>query len=104
MATLTREQVESFLGAFRAKDLDAVLSFFADDAVVYDPHYPVPEMKGKAAIRQGIAWSFANVEQPGFTIRHLWLAPEVGAMEVDTHHFIVPASTSALRASRLSAE
>jgi ketosteroid isomerase-like protein len=35
-----------------AKDLEAMMSLFADDAVVIDPHFPTPQMQGKAAIIQ----------------------------------------------------
>ena len=40
--------------AFEEKDVPAVLALFADDSVLIDPHYPQTEMKGKAAIRQGL--------------------------------------------------
>ena len=33
-----------------AKDLDAMMSLFADDAVVIDPHFPTPTLRGKTAI------------------------------------------------------
>ena len=48
---------QGLIEALEAKDLPVALSFFADDAVVIDPHYPQPIMKGKAAIQQGISCS-----------------------------------------------
>jgi len=37
--------------------------------VVFDPHDPVPEVKGEEAIRQGFEWGLGNMENPGFAIR-----------------------------------
>ena len=83
---MNREFIEQMFEAFASKDIEAVMAFFADDAVVFDPHYPITEMKGTAAIRQGFEWAFRNLLKPGFTIRHLWLTDDGGAVEVDTHH------------------
>jgi ketosteroid isomerase-like protein len=86
MAPTTQELIDLIFHAFQAKDLEAVMACFADDALLYDPHYPVPEMKGKAAIRQGLAWGLGNMERPGFVIRHLWIQGDTAAVELDTHH------------------
>src|SRR5215211_7711217 len=66
--------------------MEAIMACFADDAVVYDPHYPTPEMRGKDAIRQNFTWGFSMIQQPGFTIRNAWVGDTSGAVEVDTHH------------------
>lgn len=79
-------EIEKVLNAFCAKDLELVMSFFAEDARVYDPHYPEPEMQGLAAIRRGFAWGLGNMEKPGFVIRHCWLDGEKAVLEMDTHH------------------
>lgn len=55
------ELTQQLIAAFETKDLPAALALFADDAVVIDPHYPKTEMKGKAAIKQGFEWAFANL-------------------------------------------
>lgn len=81
-----RKLMDEMLAAFEAMDLDAVMGFFTEDAVLYDPHYPVPRMEGTAAIRQGLAWGLGNLVKPGFTIRHFWSDGESGAVELDTHH------------------
>jgi len=83
---MDRETVENIFTIFEAKDADAFMALFADDAVVCDPHYPNPEMKGKEAIRKGLEWAMGNMEQPGFTIRNLWLDGDKAAVEVDTDH------------------
>jgi len=69
-----------------AKDLVAALSFFADDAVLIDPHYPVPRMKGRAAIERGLKWGLASLETPGFSIRNRATQGALEFYEVDTKH------------------
>jgi ketosteroid isomerase-like protein len=86
MPVLDKATIECIFAAFMAKDIEAVLALFADDAVMIDPHYPVREMRGKAAIRQGLEWAFSNIERPGFTLRQVWADGDAGAVEVDTHH------------------
>ena len=83
-----RAQVEKMFDAFSAKDLNAVMAMFADDALVYDPHYPIPEMKGIAAIQRGLKWGIESLEKPGFAIRHFWADANRAAVEVDTHHVL----------------
>ena len=58
---MTRDDVERLITAFEAKDLETIMAEFADDAYVYDPHYPQTDMVGKDAIRQGMEWAFGNV-------------------------------------------
>ncbi len=36
-----------------AKDLEKMMSFFTDDAILIDPHFPSPRIQGKATIRDG---------------------------------------------------
>ena len=83
---MTRDQVEKVFALFAAKDLEKVMAAFADDAVVFDPHYPVPEMKGKAAIRQGFEWGLGNMEKACFAIRNFWAGENNAVVEIDTHH------------------
>lgn len=83
---MDRETVENVFAIFEAKDADAFMALFADDAIVRDPHYPNPEMQGKEAIRKGLEWAMGNMEQPGFTIRNLWIDSDKAAVEVDTNH------------------
>ncbi len=85
---MDRTMIDGMLNAFVSKDLEKVLSFFAEDALVYDPHYPVPEMRGKAAIRQGFVWGLDSLKQPGFQIRNCWIDGNKAVVEVDTHHVI----------------
>lgn len=81
-----KEILDGLITAFTTKDLEAVMDFFTEDAILYDPHYPVPRMEGAAAIRQGMAWGLGNLEKPGFNVRHFWSDGQNGAVEIDTHH------------------
>lgn len=85
MSTIS-QLTQQLIAAFEAKDLSAALDLFADDAVVIDPHYPQPVMKGKAAIQQGFTWAFTNMEKPGITVLHTWEENGTGAIEVNTYH------------------
>lgn len=84
----SKELFEAMLKAFMTKDLATIMSYFADDAVLYDPHYPQPRMVGKAAIEQGLAWGMSSLEKPGFKLRNLWMDGSSGVAELDTHHVI----------------
>ena len=86
MSVMNEELIAGLLRAFERKDLDAVLGYFAEDALVYDPHYPTPTMQGKEAIRQGFGWGLDMIQQPGFAIRNAWTKDTSGVVEVDTHH------------------
>lgn len=81
-----REILDGLIAAIQTKNLDAVMAYFAEDAVLYDPHYPVPRMDGARAIRQGLAWGLGNLQQPGFVVRSFWHDGRSGAVEMDTHH------------------
>jgi len=81
---------ERLLAAVASKDLDAVLMFFAEDALFVDPHYPVPRMEGKQAIADGFRWAFAGLERMGFTIDRFFLSDDgtSAAAEVTTDHIV----------------
>jgi ketosteroid isomerase-like protein len=83
-----QEVFDGMLQAFVSKDLPTCMSYFAEDAIVYDPHYPQPRMVGKAAIEQGIAWGMNSLEKPSFKLRHMWTDENSGVAEMDTHHVI----------------
>src|SRR5947209_7862944 len=68
VTTTLRATVERLFKALEAKDAPAVLAFFAPNATIVDPHYPVPSMQGKAAIADGLRWAFGALRSMGFTI------------------------------------
>jgi ketosteroid isomerase-like protein len=74
------------IDAVMAKDIDAALATFAHDAVLIDPHYPEPRMKGRAAIERGLRWSLGSLDKPGFSIRNSASSGDISFFEVDTNH------------------
>lgn len=81
-----RTLIDGLLQAFEARDLDSVMAFFHETAVVIDPHYPIATMTGYNSIRQGFQWAMGNMVKPGFNILQFWSGEHSGAFEVDTHH------------------
>jgi ketosteroid isomerase-like protein len=90
MTDQLRASIERLFAAVEAKDLPAVLAGMTDDALLSDPHYPQPEMRGKSAITKGLTWGFGSIEKFGFTIVHYYeTADGRGAVvEVDTNHVV----------------
>jgi uncharacterized protein (TIGR02246 family) len=80
--------VDQCLAAVEAKDLDAVLELFADDASMLDPHYPSPHMAGKPAIAEGMKWVFGTMDRLSFTVLNYYPAEDgqSAALEVTTAH------------------
>ena len=77
---------QEMIDAFMAKDLEKAVSFFADDAVMIDPHYPQPRMQGRAEIERGLRWGLASLDKPGFSVRNRAVAGAIEFYEVDTRH------------------
>lgn len=80
--------IEQLLERMMARDLEGVMALIADEAEIYDPHYPFPTMRGKPAIEHGLAWALDTLVKPGFVVRQRWLQGNAGAIEVDTHHVL----------------
>lgn len=90
MADAAYELMDGMFKALGRGDRDAVLAAFADDAVLFDPHYPQPLMRGKAEIRAGLDWGFGSMRSFGFDVRRYFPGGDglSGAFEVDTHHVL----------------
>ena len=61
---VTVETLQRLVDAFNAHDLDAVMSFFADDAVLEMPRGPHPwgrRLQGREEVRSGLASRFAGI-------------------------------------------
>jgi steroid delta-isomerase-like uncharacterized protein len=57
-------QLQAFLDAFNAHDVDAVMAFFADDCVLEMPRGPAPggrRLVGKEQVREGIQSRFDGI-------------------------------------------
>jgi len=74
-----------------AKDLEAMMSLFADDAVVIDPHFPTPQMQGKAAIREAFRGAMSGMRSFGYIIVNYCESEngQCAAVETATHHVLI---------------
>lgn len=81
-----RTLIEQLFSRMMARDREGMLDLFSDDATVYDPHYPITMMVGKGAIDRGLRWGLANITEPGFAIRKVWLDDGDGVAETHTFH------------------
>ena len=85
-----RARVEQAFATVETMNLDAVLALFAQDAVLYDPHYPRPHMAGKGQIAEGLRWGFGAMQKMGFPIVN-YFEDETGqkaVVEVATAHVL----------------
>jgi ketosteroid isomerase-like protein len=63
-AVPTVATLQAIAGAFNRHDLDAIMAFFADDAIFESPRGPDPHGRrftGKAAVREGLAARFSGI-------------------------------------------
>lgn len=80
--------IDANLRALEARDLEATLATWTPDIVLYDPHYPTPNMIGKEEAAKGITWALSQIASFGFTIdRYFYSADGTGAaVETRSHH------------------
>ncbi len=71
---------------FEEKNLQGFLELCDPSCVIRDPHYPRPEMKGLAAIRQGMSWAFRTLKRASFEVHHIWIDGPQATVYVQTHH------------------
>lgn len=84
------EIVKATFNSLECKDLKTVMSYFAEDARFFDPHYPNPRMYGKPAITAGIQWGIDSLQKFGFIINHVYGAADGSriVMQVNTAHVL----------------
>jgi ketosteroid isomerase-like protein len=81
---VTVETLEQLLDAFNRHDLDAIVAFFADDAVVEMPRGPDTwgsRAEGKAAVREALAGRFAGVPDVHYSEDRHWVCGNRGVSE-----------------------
>lgn len=74
--TVTVETLRQLVAAFNRHDLDAVMSFFADDCVLQMPRGPEPggqRYVGKAEVRKGLATRFEGLPDVHYSDDQHWL-------------------------------
>lgn len=78
------ETAKAILDAFNAHDLDAVMSFFADDCSLDMPRGTEPwgtRFVGKAAVREGLAGRFKGIPDVHYGHDRHWGAGDMVASE-----------------------
>jgi ketosteroid isomerase-like protein len=81
---VTVETLEAFLDAFNRHDLDGIMSFFADDCVLYMPRGPEPwgqRLEGRDAVREGIASRLTGIPDVHYEDDRHWTCGRLGVSE-----------------------
>jgi ketosteroid isomerase-like protein len=80
----TVETLQRLLAAFNAHDLDAVMGFFGDDAVLEMPRGPQPwgrRLHGREQVRSGLASRFAGLPDVHYGDDRHWVSGDRGCSE-----------------------
>lgn len=90
MDTSLHALIERTFATIEAKDLDALMRLFADDALVIDPHFPTPQMRGKAAITDAFREAISGMRSFGYTTVTYCESSngQRAAVETATHHVL----------------
>lgn len=76
--------LKEFLEAFNRHDLDAIMSFFADDCVFYMPRGAKPRgdrYMGKEDVRAGLAKRFEGIPDVHYGDDRHWVCGDLGVSE-----------------------
>jgi steroid delta-isomerase-like uncharacterized protein len=77
-------RLQAFLDAFNAHDVDAVMSFFADDCVMDMPRGPAPggqRLVGKAQVRTGVQARLDGIPDIHYGDDRHWTCGDRGVSE-----------------------
>lgn len=80
----TVELLKAFLEAFNRHDLDAIMSYFADDCVFYMPRGASPrgdKYVGKAEVRAGLTQRFQGIPDVHYGEDVHWAGGDLGVSE-----------------------
>jgi steroid delta-isomerase-like uncharacterized protein len=83
-AQVTETLLKKFLDAFNRHDLDAIMSFFADDCVFYMPRGAKPRgdrFVGKDEVRAGLAKRFEGIPDVHYGEDRHWAGENFGVSE-----------------------
>ena len=81
---VTIDTLTQLVAAFNAHDLDAVMSFFADDCELMMPRGPDPwgqRYVGKAPVRKGLATRFEGIPDVHYGEVHNWVSGNHGVSQ-----------------------
>jgi ketosteroid isomerase-like protein len=82
--TLTTETLEAIADAFNRHDLDAIMSFFAEDAVFESPKGPDAwgrRFVGREQVREGLAARFVGIPDVHYGDGVHWVSGDRGVSE-----------------------
>jgi ketosteroid isomerase-like protein len=80
----TVDVLQQVLDAFNRHDLDAIMAYFVEDAVLEMPRGPEPwgtRCTGKAAVREGLAQRFAGIPDVHYSEDRHWVCGDRGVSE-----------------------
>ena len=80
----TTAVLQAFLDAFNAHDVDAIMSFFAEDCVLEMPRGPAPggrRLVGKQQVREGIQARLDGIPDIRYDDDRHWFCGERGVSE-----------------------
>jgi ketosteroid isomerase-like protein len=78
------EVLRGFLDAFNRHDLDAIMSYFAHDCVLYTPRGSGPRgdrYAGQAEVRAGLAKRFSGLPDVHYGEDRHWVCGDLGVSE-----------------------
>jgi ketosteroid isomerase-like protein len=84
MSQVDEALLRSFLEAFNAHDLDAIMAFFAEDCVLEMPRGPAPggrRLVGKEQVREGIRSRLEGIPDIHFGDDTHWVSGDRGVSE-----------------------
>jgi steroid delta-isomerase-like uncharacterized protein len=84
MEPVTTETLKRLIAAFNRHDLDAIMTFFADDCVLNMPRGREPEGQryvGKTEVRKGLATRFEGLPDVRYSDDKHWIAGDRGVSE-----------------------
>ena len=82
--SVSDETLTAILDAFNAHDLDAIMSFFADDCSLDMPRGPEPwgrRFVGRAAVREALASRFAGLPDVHYGDARHWVCGDMAVSE-----------------------
>jgi ketosteroid isomerase-like protein len=82
--TVSVARLEAVLAAFNRHDLDAIMAFFTEDAILETPRGADPwgsRFAGKAAVREGLAARFTGIPDVHYSDDRPWVCGERGVSE-----------------------
>ncbi len=89
-STTLHDLVRRTFATLEARDLETMMSLFAENAVLIDPHFPMPQMQGKVVIRKGFQGAMSGMRSFGYTIVNYCESEggQCAAVETATHHVL----------------